>query len=177
MKTCIQLFAQLNFFTSFKEMALLILKHFQQNIIEKFQRNEEKVAVRDIATREFKMNDNKIFLLFHYADDCITATTKEFLKQTKSEMGEEVFFDPDSVKGFVSNPWDKQLTGLELYMMLQSQLLDEDKSVDAFHARYAEVEDIVRTRSQQMLDPILKFSIFDPLRNESARKLRLQRVG
>lgn len=92
-------------------------------------------------------------------------------------MGEEVFFDPDSVKGFVSNPWEKQLTGLELYMMLQSQLQDEDKSVDAFHARNSEVEEILRNRSQQTLDPILKFSIFDPLRNESARKLRLQRVS
>lgn len=41
---------------------------FSQQIVEKFHRNEEIVAVRDIATREFKMNDNKIFLLFHYAD-------------------------------------------------------------------------------------------------------------
>lgn len=68
------------------------------------------------------------------------------------------------------------MTGLELYYLLQELLKDEEKSMDAFHARFSEVEGILLNREQQIKFPLLKFSIFDPLRNDSARKLRLQRV-
>lgn len=68
------------------------------------------------------------------------------------------------------------MTGLELYYLLQKLLKDEEKSMDAFHARFSEVEDILVNRERQIKFPLLKFSIFDPLRNDSARKLRLQRV-
>lgn len=71
-----------------------------QSIIEKFRRNENKIAVQDIAIRNYKMNENKICLQFHYAEDTISATTKEFLKPPKSEMGEEVTFDA-AVTGYV----------------------------------------------------------------------------
>lgn len=65
---------------------------------------------------------------------------------------------------------------LELYYLLQDLLKDEEKSVDQFHTRDAEIKEILELRKQQICKPLLKFSIFDPLRNESARKLRLQRV-
>lgn len=61
--------------------------------------------------------------------------------------------------------------------MLQSLLKDEEKSVDAFHIRDAEIKEILEIRQHQIDNPLLKFSIFDPLRNEAARKLRLQRVS
>ena len=54
-------------------------------------------------------------------------------------------------------------------------LKDEEKSVDQFHIRDAEIKEILELRQQQIEKPLLKFSIFDPLRNESARKMRLQR--
>lgn len=65
---------------------------------------------------------------------------------------------------------------LELFYLLQDLLKDEEKSVDAFHTRDAEIKEVLEIRKQQAETPLLNFSIFDPLRNESARKLRLQRV-
>lgn len=110
---------------------------------------------------------------FHYAHDAISATTKIFIKPPRSE--EEPRFNAEVIDGYVSNPWAPQMTGLELYYLLQSLLKDEEKSVDAFHIRDAEIKDILELRQQQMKSPLLVFSIFDPLRNESARKMRLQR--
>lgn len=69
------------------------------------------------------------------------------------------------------------MTDLELYYLLQELLKEEEKSVDSFHTRDAEVKEILEVRKQQVENPLLKFSIFDPLRNESARKMRLQRVN
>jgi hypothetical protein len=89
---------------------------------------------------------------------------------------EEQQFNAESVEGYVSNPWAPQMNDLELYYLLQDLLKDEEKSVDSFHTRDAEIKEVLEIRKQQMENPLLKFSIFDPLRNESARKLRLQRV-
>lgn len=150
------------------------LKLYLQNIIEKFHRKEDKIAVQDISIRHFNRDDNKIFVQFHYSEDCITATTKEFTKPPKSE--DDYHFNAHLVAGYVSNPWEKQMTGLELYYLLQELLKDEENSIDAFHARYFEIEDILVNRERQIEFPLLKFTIFDPLRNDSARKLRLQRV-
>lgn len=69
------------------------------------------------------------------------------------------------------------MNDLELFYLLQDLLKDEEKSVDAFHTRDAEIKEVLELRDQQIQNPLLKFSIFDPLRNESARKLRLQRVS
>lgn len=86
-------------------------------------------------------------------------------------------FNADAIEGYVSNPWAPQMTELELYYLLQDLLKDEEKSVDSFHTRDAEIKEILELRQQQIASPLLKFSIFDPLRNESARKMRLQRVN
>jgi hypothetical protein len=146
----------------------------RQKIIEKFHRNEAKLANHDVATRHFNRSDNKIFVQFHFDDDAITATTKNFTKPPRSE--EEVPFNAGTIMGYVSNPWAPQMNDLELYYLLQELLKDEEKSVDAYHTRDAEIKEILEVRKQQIENPLLKFSIFDPLRNESARKLRLQRV-
>lgn len=76
----------------------------------------------------------------------------------------------------MSNPWSPQMSDLELFYLLQELLKDEEKSVDSFHTRDAEIKEVLEVRRYQLENPLLKFSIFDPLRNESARKLRLQRV-
>ncbi|CAO1418704.1 unnamed protein product [Diamesa tonsa] len=156
-----------------KEKDPIAISRGISKIIEKFHRKDDTIAVQDIAIRHFNRDENKIFVQFHYGEDCITATTKEFTKPPKSE--DDFRFDAQLVAGYISNPWEKQMTGLELYYLLQKLLKDEEKSMDAFHARFSEVEDILVNRERQIKFPLLKFSIFDPLRNDSARKLRLQR--
>lgn len=78
---------------------------------------------------------------------------------------------------FQANPWQKQMTGLELYYLLQEQIRDEEKSLDEFHVRYTEIEELLENLQNEFMSPVLKFSIFDPLRNDAARQLRLQRVS
>lgn len=148
---------------------------FPQKIIEKFNRNESKPASHDVAIRHFNRSDNNIFVQFHYDDDAATATTKIFTKPPRSE--EDFTFNVDAIGGYVSNPWAAQMTDLELFYLMQDLLKDEERTADAFHTRDAEMKEVLEIRKHQKENPLLKFSIFDPLRNESARKLRLQRVS
>lgn len=69
------------------------------------------------------------------------------------------------------------MTGLELFYLLQGLIKSEEKSVDEFHARFSELEETLENLQDQITNPVLKFSIFDPLRNDAARRLRLQRVN
>ncbi|KAG5671919.1 hypothetical protein PVAND_002087 [Polypedilum vanderplanki] len=144
-----------------------------EKIVEKFNRNEKKDAYHDVAIRHFNRSENQVFVQFHYASDAITATTKTFIKPPRSEK--EAKFDPSTIEGYIANPWAKQMNDLELYYLLQELMKDEEKSVDCFHARDTEIKEILQIRRQQIAKPLLKFSIFDPLRNESARKMRLQK--
>lgn len=105
----------------------------------------------------------------------MTATTKTFVKPPRSEK--EARFNENSVTGYVANPWASQMNNLQMYYLLQELMKAEEKSVDCFHARDTEMKEVLESRRQQIEQPMLKFSIFDPLRNDSARKLRLQRVN
>lgn len=144
-------------------------------INERFHRNHELLATRDIAEREFYLNTARIFVKFHYDTDCITASTRIFQKLPESEMGEEVEFNPDLVTGYISNPNEKQMTSVELYQMLLKLQKEEERSGKAFNERWDEIQKNLATREVEFSDPKLKFSIFDPLRNEAARQLRIQR--
>lgn len=146
-----------------------------QKIVEKFNRNEKKDAYHDVAIRHFNRSENRVFVQFHYASDAITATTKTFIKPPRSEK--EAKFDASTIEGYVANPWARQMNDLELFYLLQELMWGEEKSVDCFHARDTEIKEILQVRRQQIARPLLKFSIFDPLRNDSARKMRLQRVS
>lgn len=142
---------------------------------ERYHRNPEKEAVRDISTRTCYVDENRILLQFHYGDDCITASTREFIKPPKSEMGEEVPYDPKCTSGYISNPWDPQPTHLELFLLLKDQMKAEEASSRAFYRRVVEIETLLRERKKQIDSPKLTFSLFDPLRNAEARRLRLEK--
>ncbi|KAL7020012.1 hypothetical protein ACKWTF_011343 [Chironomus riparius] len=144
-----------------------------EKIIEKYSRNENKDAYHDVAIRHFNRSENEIFVQFHYDEDAITATTKTFIKPPRSEK--EAKFSENSVRGYVANPWESQMNNLEMFYLLQDLMKCEEKSVDCFHARDTEIKEILEARKEQIANPLLKFSIFDPLRNDSARKMRLQR--
>ncbi|XP_058061992.1 coiled-coil domain-containing protein lobo [Anopheles bellator] len=143
------------------------------HITEKFHQNPAKVPVEDIAIRNCVIEDNKIRLQFHYGEDCITASTREFVKPPKSEMGEEVPYDPNCTTGYISNPWDPQPTQLDLFLLLKAQLRAEERSARAFCRRVVEIDTLLSERRKQTDSPKLTSSLFDPLRNEEARQLRL----
>ncbi|KFB52751.1 AGAP002677-PA-like protein [Anopheles sinensis] len=143
------------------------------HIMEKFHQNPNKVPVKDIAIRNCFIRENKIKLQFHYGEDCITASTREFIKPPKSEMGEEVPYDPSCTSGYVSNPWDPQPTQLDLFLLLKEQLKAEEQSSRAFCRRVVEIDTMLSERRKQTDSPRLTSSLYDPLRNEEARQLRL----
>lgn len=144
-------------------------------IINKFHRDTSIIAIRDIAIRHFYLLEKKIFLQFHYDTDCITASTRTFQKLPESEMGEEVQFDPSTTTAYISNPSDKQMSNVELFLLLKQLHLDEEKSIKAYKDRLMEIEKILQLRKSQFQSPKLKFTIFDPLRNEAARQLRMEK--
>lgn len=75
--------------------------HNSQKIIEKFSRNPELVADRDIARREFDIMNEEIHINYHYADGKITAGTRYFIKPPVTDQGDRLKFDSKLTSGYV----------------------------------------------------------------------------
>ncbi|GAB0087511.1 Coiled-coil domain-containing protein lobo [Sergentomyia squamirostris] len=166
-------------FREFTIQASTNMKHAEPSQIicieERFKRNDKKPALEDVAVRKFRLSENRITLRFHYEKNCITATTREFVKPLKPNYQEEVTFDVASTKGYLSSVSSSPPTAVELYLMLLEQLEAEQGATKAFLSRCSEVKILEELRKKEMQRPILRISIFDPLRNDEARRLRMQR--
>ena len=66
---------------------------------------------------------------------------------------------------------------MELYRLLLDQLQYEERIRKQFERIMEEINNLRDLRKQEMASPVLKFKIFDPLRNGAARALRLQQGG
>lgn len=124
----------------------------------------------------------------------MTATTREFVKPPKPNYGEEIRFNPNLIKtykvsnnhgllispsGFFSlqsNPEQPDPSNIELYELLLNQMKAEHQVIEAFASRCKELQQLKVTREKENKRSILTFSVFDPLRNHEARRLRLERV-
>ncbi|XP_059610978.1 coiled-coil domain-containing protein lobo [Phlebotomus argentipes] len=171
-------------FLQFREFTVAPNCNFKQieasqikSIEERFRRNDKKAALDDVATRKFLISENRITLRFHYEKNSITASTREFLKPVKPNYQEEVTFDVNSTKGYQSNITSPAPTAVELYLMLLEQLEAEEGAIKSFLSRCGELRTLEELRRREMLKPSLKISIFDPLRNDEARRLRIERVS
>lgn len=72
--------------------------------MEKFHRNPDLPADKDIAVREFNLKDNEINLKYHYDKGRVTAATRRFVKPPISEQGDRLTFNPSMTSGYmVSN--------------------------------------------------------------------------
>lgn len=47
--------------------------------------------------RVFLLNENKVFLKFHYGPGKVTAATREFVKPVRADRGRRFNFDPDLI--------------------------------------------------------------------------------
>lgn len=61
--------------------------------------------------------------------------------------------------------------------MLLEQLEAEESAIKSFLSRCTELKALEELRRREMQKPTLKISIFDPLRNDEARRLRIERVS
>lgn len=66
---------------------------------------------------------------------------------------------------------------MELYKLLLEELKHEHKVRKQFDKLIEEINRIFDIRKQEVKRPILKFSIFDPLRNAAAKELRMRKVS
>ena len=68
-----------------------------QKIIEKFHRNEKIPASKNIAIREFAINENEIRLKFHLEKGRYTRATRTFIKPSMASRGERLTLNPEMV--------------------------------------------------------------------------------
>lgn len=74
-----------------------------QKIIEKYLRNEDIPACKDVAVREFAFLGNEIHVQFHYDRDQITRATRTFIKPSMADRGDRLAFDPTMTHGYNVN--------------------------------------------------------------------------
>ncbi|EDV93877.1 GH19573 [Drosophila grimshawi] len=143
--------------------------------VEKFDKaDEDDIVANDIASRTFLFQQNKIVLQFHYTFGALTATTVEFTKPPKPDYGKELVYDEKLTKIYRANPLDPIRSNLELYKLLLEQLQSEDRIRKQFEKMQDDINNIFDQRKVEKMEPKLKFNLFDPLRNGTARALRMQ---
>ena len=69
--------------------------------MERFRRNESKLANDDVAERMFLVSEERITLTFHLEDKRVTASTREFIRPPHtSEKGGVLTMTPDMTSTF-----------------------------------------------------------------------------
>lgn len=66
---------------------------------------------------------------------------------------------------------------MDSYLLLLEQLKAEEKVIKAFNKRFADIARILQNRKREMKQPKLTFSVLDPMRNQAARRLRLEKFA
>lgn len=140
-------------------------------ITEKYNRNKNKKFNEDVAVRH--VTDAEIFIQFQYATDAITATTRRFIKPPKPDYGCEYAFDMSYTDGYNSSCVEKDPSQVEMYLLFLDELREEDRCRKDYVRVCNDIDELMNVRRNELNNPQLKFSIFDPLRNEAARRLRM----
>uniref|UniRef100_A0A8C8B725 Dynein regulatory complex subunit 7 n=1 Tax=Otus sunia TaxID=257818 RepID=A0A8C8B725_9STRI len=134
-------------------------------IKECFHRNLEKPADEDVAERIFLITENMIHLTYHLKDKYITASKKDFYKETESDRkGNEIFMTP----GMWSSEKDKKQ--LHLYKLLQELTKEEKRLKQQVQQSEAEVLNILKICENEDSAVKLSVSIYNTERNEKRRE-------
>ncbi|CAK9808607.1 Dynein regulatory complex subunit 7 [Anthophora plagiata] len=131
-------------------------------IVEKFDRDEQIIANKNIAIREFAIGENEIRLTYHYGTGRYTRATRMYVKPPLAERGERLVLDPLMTHGY--NPLDEPEKSLDLLYELDAQLNAEDTSISQIRAAEKEIFSFLETRDNEYLTPKLLISVYDKLR-------------
>nr|CAD7431574.1 unnamed protein product [Timema monikensis] len=175
------------------------------SLSEKYHRNPTKPADKDVAERVFAVAENRMTLKFHYDQGNVSANILEFTKPPVSELGDRLTFNPAmvsiyqwselqapdlevpvlflgafrfSVDQWVWNEADPRspaMKNLQLFYILQELLKAEEQSLFFVRSMEDEVHEMLIVRGRESAGPKLKYSIFDTLRNEKAKKAMKQK--
>ncbi|KMQ90893.1 coiled-coil domain-containing protein lobo-like protein [Lasius niger] len=132
-----------------------------QKIIEKYHRNEEIPACKDVAVREFAMIENEIRIKFHYDKDRSTRATRTFIKPPMADRGDRLVFDPAMTYGYNPDPTALPEKSLDLFYNLDKHLKDEDYSTLCVRDAETEIMGFLKRRIDENSNPQLAISLFD----------------
>lgn len=71
-----------------------------QKITEKFNRDERMKASKNIAIREFVIDDNEIYLTYHYRPGQFTRAMRMYVKPPLAERGDRLVVNPTMTYGY-----------------------------------------------------------------------------
>ena len=71
-----------------------------QNIVEKFNRDERIKAGKNIAIREFAIDENEIRLTYHYHPGQFTRVMRTYIKPPLAERGERLVLNVSMMHGY-----------------------------------------------------------------------------
>ncbi|XP_043511887.1 dynein regulatory complex subunit 7 [Frieseomelitta varia] len=132
------------------------------NIVEKFNRDERIKASKNIAIREFAIDENEIRLTYHYHPGQFTRVLRTYIKPPLAERGERLVLNVSTMQGYT--PLEESEKSLHLLYELETQLKEEDVSVSQVRAAEKEMYAFLETRNKEYLLPTLSISIYDKLR-------------
>ncbi|XP_045466856.1 dynein regulatory complex subunit 7 isoform X1 [Harmonia axyridis] len=150
-------------------------KRIMMNVIEKFHRNENVPASKDIAERHFAIYDREIHLRFHYDTGKVTASTRTFIKPPIAEMGEGMKFNPELTYGFHADIKNDPPSNLELFLLFREQLEEEAKSVQHIRDLNDQINDFLKLRNLEVAMVKLEVDLFNREHNEQYRQGMLER--
>ncbi|XP_043792410.1 dynein regulatory complex subunit 7-like [Apis laboriosa] len=135
-------------------------------IVEKFNRDERIKACKNIAIREFAIDDNEIHLTYHYYPGNFTRALRTYIKPPLAERGERLDLSPAMTHGY--NPLNEPDKALDLLYELDTQLKEEDISISQVRAAEKEMFSFLEIRKSEYLTPKLLISIYDKLRESES---------
>ncbi|XP_076284275.1 dynein regulatory complex subunit 7 isoform X2 [Lasioglossum baleicum] len=135
-------------------------------IIEEYNRDETIRAHKNIARREFAIDENEIRLLYHYETGEYTRATRMYIKPPLAERGDRLKFKPSMTQGY--NPSNEPEKAYELLCELETQLEEEDQCVTSVRGAEVEVANFLKIRDDEYLSPKLQVSIFNTTRDEES---------
>ncbi|XP_043271904.1 dynein regulatory complex subunit 7-like isoform X2 [Venturia canescens] len=138
-------------------------------IIEKYNRNDNIPASKDVAIRDFYISKNEIRLHYHYEKNRVTRATKRFIKPSTTESGEHPIFNPDLIYGYNPDPLAAPEKQLSIYYELKKQLKEESECLILVRDAEIEITTFLKKKSSEYIMPKLLVSFFDRNRNEEAK--------
>ncbi|XP_076226388.1 dynein regulatory complex subunit 7 isoform X2 [Nomia melanderi] len=142
--------------------------HYRQisKIVEEFNRNEAIKASKNIAIREFVIDESEIRLTYHYETGQYSRATRTYIKPPLAERGDRLILKPTMTQGY--NPLNEPDKAFELFCELDAQLMEEDQSITSVRSAEVEVSNFLNTRNDEYLSPKLLVSIFNKIRDEES---------
>ncbi|XP_063169158.1 dynein regulatory complex subunit 7 [Candoia aspera] len=142
-------------------------------ITERFHRNPSKPADEDVAERIFLMAEDKILLTYHYRQNYVTPSKREFNKHTNVDSkGNKIAMSRDTCVSYQAGPVEREKKLFHLYEMMMRLIEDEKQSRHQVWESEIEVLDILRVREEEEAASKLSVCIYDTERNERSKEHR-----